>query len=105
MIKYDPSILQSVTAARIVELVLKLHKELREYHKQKMEMLKDDPNYAKSNIVDVTSFNNLNSDVKRLKNDHHKALNSLRDFRGKIHSEQLKYMDSGARRERYKTTN
>ena len=39
MIKYDPSILQSVTAARIVELVLKLHKELREYHKQKMEML------------------------------------------------------------------
>ena len=29
MIKYDPSILQSVTAARIVELVLKLHKELK----------------------------------------------------------------------------
>ena len=42
MMKYDPSILQSVTAANMVNLALELHKELREYHKEKMAMLKDE---------------------------------------------------------------
>jgi len=99
MKKYDTSILQSVTSANIVSLVLKLQKEMRIWKNEYSKII----NSSDPNIVKDTNFNNLNESVKRLKNDHRNALNSLRDFRGKIHSEQLKYMDSGDRRERYKT--
>ena len=101
MMKYDPSILQSVTAANMVNLVLQLQKEMRVWKSEYSKMIDSSDPY----IVEDTNFEHLNESVKRLKNDHHKALNSLRDFKGKIHSEQLKYMNSGARRERYKTSN
>jgi hypothetical protein len=99
MIKYDKSILQSVTATNMVNLLLKLHKEMKMWKDEYSRTIDSSDPY----IVKDTDFNSLNESVKRLKNDHHKALNSLRDFKGKIHSEQIKYMDSGARRERYKT--
>jgi len=99
MIKYNTSILQSVTSANIVSLVLKLQKEMKMWKDEYNKMIDSSDPY----IVKDTNFNDLNESVKRLKNDHHKALNSLRDFKGKIHSEQLKYMNSRARHERYKT--
>ena len=99
MKKYDTSILQSVTSTNIISLVLKLQKEMRMWKNEYSKIIDS----SDLDIVKDTDFNGLNESVKRLKNDHHKALSSLKGFRGKIHSEQLNYMDSGARRERYKT--
>lgn len=103
MIKYDQSILQSQTGTKMVKLIIRLHKEMTYWHKATISQFKDDPNYVKPDIVEDNEFDSLSERVKMLKKNHHKALNSLKGFRGKTHNEQVKYMYSEARRDRYKS--
>ena len=98
MIKYDPSILQSQTGTKLVDLVLKLNKEMIMWKKEYLRMIDSKDPY----IVEDEASEALSTEVKMLKKTHHNSLNSLKGFKGKIHSEQIKYMYSGARRERYK---
>jgi hypothetical protein len=100
MIKYDTSLLQSQSGTKMVDLVLKLHKEMKMWKSEYSKMIDSSGPY----IVEDTDGEYLDDSVRNLRKDHHKALNSLKGFKGKIHSEQIKYMDSGARRERYKVS-
>jgi len=102
MIKYDPSLLQSKSVTQMVILVLDLSKKMTEYHNKWYRVIKDDPNVTNADIVKDEDYEELKTDVKMLQKSHHKALNSLKNFNGKKHSEQLKYIFSGAHRDRYK---
>jgi hypothetical protein len=101
MTKYDVTLLQSSTGTKLVELILELRKEMRMWKDEYLKMIDASDPY----IVEDTTFIELNKKVNMLKKDHHNALNSLTGFKGKIHSEQLKYMRSEKRRDRYKTSN
>jgi|TARA_R110000824_G_scaffold248026_2_gene437128 hypothetical protein len=98
MIKYDSSILQSQTGTKLVDLILKLNKQMVMWNKEYLKMIDSSDPY----IVEDEEHRVLSDEVKMLKKTHHKSLNSLKGFKGKIHSEQIKYMYSGERRERYK---
>lgn len=90
MIKYDQSLLQSQSGCKMIELVLDLTRKLREYK-----------SLANVDIAKDEEYVDLLEQVRILKNDHHKALNSMRGFGGKTHYEQRQYMKSEVRRERY----
>ena len=102
--KYDVTILQSKTGFRLVELILNLEQSLTEYHNKHYRSFKDDPNFVNTDIVKDENYHFLKRKVKMLKNDHHKALNSVTGCKGKSHLQQRKYMESEERRERYKTS-
>jgi len=100
MIKYDTSILQSQTGTKMIKLIIGLHKEMTYWHKAAGCIQRP----LKQDIAEDGEFESLSETVKMLKKNHHKALNSLKGFKGKIYSEQIKYMYSEARRERYKVS-
>tara|TARA_Y100000590_G_scaffold414070_1_gene510605 strand:+ start:22795 stop:23088 length:294 start_codon:yes stop_codon:yes gene_type:complete len=91
--KYDHSLLQTKTAARMVILIKDLMKHTKSFL--------DNPHSEIDKELREKIESNL-SDARLLLKLHHSALNSLKNFNGKIHSEQLKYIFSGAHSERYK---
>lgn len=91
--KYDHSVLQTKTVARMVILI----KDLMKHSKSFL----DNPHSKIDKELQEKIETNL-SDARLLLKLHHLALNSLKNFNGKIHSEQLKYIFSGAHGERYK---
>ena len=104
MIKYDQSLLQSQSGCKMIDLILKLNTKLQEYHNEWMSMVEDDPACTTADIVKDEGYLELQKQVKMLKNDHNKALNSLTGFKGKTYSEKREYMKSEVRRERYNRT-
>lgn len=104
MIKYDQSLLQSQSGFKMIELIIELDKKLKEYHDEWMSMVKDDPACTSADIAEDEAYINLREEVKMLKKDHHKSLNSLKGFRGKTYYDQRQYMKSERRRERYNRT-
>ena len=102
MKKFDPSLLQSKSGTRMVIMILDLTKKMTEYHNKWYRSVKDDPNVTNADIAKDEDYLELKRDVKMLTKIHHNALNSLKNFKDKTHSEQLKYIFSGVHRERYK---
>ena len=102
MIKYDQSLLQSQSGFKMIELIIKLDEKLKEYHDEYMSMVEDDPACTGASIVEDEAYEDLKEQVKMLKKDHHKSLNSLKGFRDKTYYNQRQYMKSEVRRERYK---
>ena len=102
MKKFDPSLLQSRSGSQMIILILKLTKKMMEYRKEWYRSVKDDPNFVSTDIIVDDEYTELTNEVKMLKKSHHLALNSLKNFNAKTHSEQLKYLFSGVHRERYK---
>ena len=90
--RYDASILQSKTAANMIILIKDLDSALFKCR----DLLKGKDEHELYNLQ------SLHLEVKSLKRLHKKSLNSLRGFKQKTHSEQLKYINSEAHSERYK---
>ena len=90
--RYDASILQSKTAANKIILIKDMDAVL--FKLQKLLKSKDE--------YELYNLQSLHLEVKSLKRLHKKSLNSLRGFKQKTHSEQLKYINSEAHSERYK---
>ena len=92
MKRYDQGMLQTKTATQLVILIKDLDKLLFSMDKH-LKKFDEDHCYAKQS---------LHLEVKSLMKLHHKSLNSLKGFKGRIHSEQIKYMFSEVQRDKYK---
>ena len=86
---FDPTILQSKTATKMVLIIKDLNKIIKSLKQN-------------ADNKEVEEINKLNIEVKSLLKEHHLSLNSLKDFSRKAHSEQLKYMFSKGHHDRYK---
>ena len=86
---FDPSLLQSKTAAKMVLIIKDLNFLLSSLKKH-------------ADNKQVEKINKVRIDVNSLLKEHHLALNSLKHFARKKHSEQLEYMFSKGHHDRYK---
>jgi len=86
---FDPSLLQSKTAAKMILIIKDLNQIISSLKKH-------------ADNKQVEQINKVRMDVRSLLKEHHLALNSLKHFAQKKHSEQLEYMFSKGHHDRYK---
>jgi hypothetical protein len=84
--QYNSTLLQTRTCTVMLKLIMDLDKEIQN---------------VKPTITKDTAIKELHERVLTIKRLHHKALNSLAAFNGKIHSEQITLMFSAERQRRY----
>tara|TARA_R100001463_G_scaffold81001_5_gene135465 strand:- start:1196 stop:1483 length:288 start_codon:yes stop_codon:yes gene_type:complete len=86
---FDPSLLQTKTAAKMILIIKDLN-----YIVSLLKKHADNKQLEKIDRIRI--------DVKSVLKEHHLALNSLKHFAHKKHSEQLNYMFSKGHHDRYK---
>jgi len=92
--EYNSSLLQTRTCTKMLKLIMDLDLQLTDT----LSKDKKAGSAAMNRDKDVKELHERVLTIKRL---HHKALNSLAAFNGKIHSEQIKYMYSEKLQRRY----